>query len=223
MEAIFSCEILLVHAVSCQYNDITQNIINLKPYQMLTKREGNVKMAVKIETDNFIIRDVRFSDYEYFAEWEVDQEMTRYFSFDADRTYEDVVTEGFAYKEDKSVLDLTITDKGSGEPLGRIIISRIEPHYKSLDITKIYVGGDMRGKGIGSEVLVGLLKYLFEEQEMHRVTLDYYTDNTRARDLYRRLGFVDEGVARDACTKDGKYFDLNLMSILRDEYLKIYG
>ena len=190
---------------------------------MLTKREEGVKMAVKIETDNFIIRDVRFSDYEYFAEWEVDQEMTRYFSFDADRTYEDVVTEGFAFKEDKSVLDLTITDKSSGEPLGRIIITRIEPHYKSLDITKIYVGGDMRGKGIGSEVLVGLLKYLFEEQEMHRVTLDYYTENTRARDLYRRLGFVDEGVARDACTKDGKYFDLNLMSILRDEYLKIYG
>lgn len=180
-------------------------------------------MTVKIETDNFIIRDVRFGDYEYFAEWEVDPDMTRYFALDRDRTYEDVVTEGFAFREDRSVLDLTITEKVSGDSLGRVIISRIEPHYKSLDITKIYVGGNMRGKGIGSEVMKGLLKYLFEELDMHRVTLDYFTGNTRARDLYRKLGFVDEGVARDACSKDGIYYDLNLMSILKDEYFAIYG
>ena len=180
-------------------------------------------MAVKIETDNYIIRNVCFGDYEYFARWEVDPEMTKYFSLDSDRTYEDVVTEGFEFRADKSVLDLTITEKASGEPLGRIIITRIEPHYKSLDITKIYVGGDRRGTGIGSEVMLGLLKYLFVEQDMQRVTLDYYTDNVRAADLYRRLGFVDEGVARNACSKDGIYYDLNLMSILRDEYFRIYG
>ncbi|MCR5035159.1 MAG: GNAT family N-acetyltransferase [Clostridia bacterium] len=180
-------------------------------------------MAVRIETDNFITRDVCFSDYEYFAEWEIDPDMTRYFALDAGRTYEDVVTEGFAFKEDKSVLDLTITEKDSGQPLGRVIISRIEPHYKSLDITKIYVGGDLRGTGIGSEVLAGLLKYFFEEQGMQRVTLDYFTGNTKAAKLYRRLGFVDEGVARNACSKDGIYYDLNLMSILRDEYFRIYG
>ena len=45
-------------------------------------------------------------------------------SLDADRTYEDVVTEGFAFKEDKSILDLTITRKEDGQPLGRIIITR---------------------------------------------------------------------------------------------------
>ncbi|MBE6029269.1 MAG: GNAT family N-acetyltransferase [Clostridiales bacterium] len=180
-------------------------------------------MAVRIETDNYIIRDVQFSDYEYFARWEVDPDMTKYFALDKDRTYEDVVTEGFAFKEDKSVIDLTITEKSTGNPLGRIIISRIEPHYKSLDITKIYIGGDRRGQGIGREVLIGLMKYLFEELDMQRVTLDYFTGNVKAANLYRRLGFVDEGVARNACSKDGIYYDLNLMSILRDEYFAIYG
>lgn len=176
------------------------------------------EMSTRIETEHYMIRDVCFSDYEYFAKWEVDPDMTRYFALDKDRTYEDVVTEGFAYKEDKSVMDLTITEKDSGKPLGRVIISRIEPHYKSLDITKIYVGGDMRGKGIGSETLEGLLKYCFEEMDLQRVTLDYFTGNTKAAALYRKMGFVDEGVARNACSKDGIYYDLNLMSILRDEY-----
>ena len=180
-------------------------------------------MSVRIETENLIIRDVCFSDYERFAVWEVDPDMTRYFSLDADRTYEDVVTEGFAFRNDEGVLDLTITGKEDGEPLGRIIITRIDPHSRSLDVTKIYVGGERRGTGIGSEALLGLMKYLFEERGLHRVTLDYYTGNTRARDLYRKLGFVDEGVAREATCKDGNFYDLNLMSILRDEYFAIYG
>ena len=180
-------------------------------------------MTIRIETENLVIRDVCFSDYEYFARWEVDPDMTRYFSLDAGRTYEDVVTEGFAFRDDKSVADLTITAKEDGEPLGRIIITRIDCHSRSLDITKIYVGGGRRGSGIGSESLLGLLKYLFEERGLQRVTLDYYTGNTRARDLYRKLGFVDEGIARNATCKDGKYYDLNLMSILRDEYFAIYG
>ena len=178
---------------------------------------------VRIETEHYVLRNVVFSDYEYFAEWEVDPDMTRFFALDKDRTYEDVVTEGFAYKEDKGATDLTITEKGTGRPLGRVIITRIEPHYKSLDITKIYIGGDMRGKGIGRETLRGLLKYFFEECGMQRVTLDYFTGNTKAASLYRRLGFVDEAVARNGCSKDGIYYDLNLMSILRDEYFAIYG
>ena len=180
-------------------------------------------MSVNIETENLVIRDVVFSDYEYFARWEVDPDMTKYFSLDAGRTYEDVVTEGFEFMNNTGVLDLTITEKAGGEPLGRIIITRIDEHSRSLDITKIYVGGERRGSGIGSEALLGLMKYLFEERGLQRVTLDYYTGNTRARDLYRKLGFVDEGIARNATCKDGKYYDLNLMSILRDEYFAIYG
>lgn len=175
-------------------------------------------MGITIETENYLIRETVFDDYRYYAEWEIDPDMTRYFALDRDRTYEDVVTEGFAFKSNDSVIDMTITDKKSGEPLGRVIISRIEPHYKSLDITKIYVGGSNRGKGIGSETLKGLLRYFFEEMKYERVTLDYFTGNTRAAALYRSLGFVDEGVARNACSKDGVYYDLNLMSMLSSEY-----
>lgn len=177
-------------------------------------------MSIKIETENYVIREAVFSDYEYFLDWEHDEEMTKYFALDRNRTYEDVVTDGFELKEDKSAIDMTITDRKTGDPLGRVIISRIEKHYKSLDITKIYVGGDNRGKGIGRETLKGLLKYFFEEMGQERVTLDYFTGNKRAAALYRSLGFVDEGVARNACCKDGVYYDLNLMSMLREEYFK---
>lgn len=175
-----------------------------------------------VETENYAVREAVFDDYKQFLEWERDSEMTRFFSIDEGRTYEDVVTEGFNFRNDKTVMDLTIVEKKSDRLLGRVIISRIEEHYRSLDITKIYVGGSNRGKGIGSEVMKGLLKYFFEEMDFERITLDYYTGNTRAASLYRSLGFVDEGCARNACTKDGKFYDLNIMSILSAEYRNKY-
>ncbi|MDD4200856.1 MAG: GNAT family protein, partial [Eubacteriales bacterium] len=174
-------------------------------------------MDFRVDTNHYTIRNSSFDDYEYFHKWENDAEMTRFFALDSNRKYEDVVTEAFAFRYDDSVIDCAIDDKKTGEPLGRVIISRIDKHYNSLDITKIYVGGGNRGNGIGSEVLEGLVKYFFEEMKMERVTLDYFTGNTRAAALYKRLGFVDEGVARNACCKDGIYYDLNLMSMLSNE------
>lgn len=179
-------------------------------------------MKTDIKTEKYVIRDAKFSDYDYFARWESDQEMVKYFAIDKDRSYEDVVTEAFELRYNEYSRDMTITDRITGEPLGRVIITRIEPHYKSLDITKIYVGGGNRGRGIGSEVIMGLLRYFFIEMEYERVTLDYFTGNAKAAALYRRLGFKDEGVARNACVKDGIYYDLNLMSMLNEEYVNLY-
>ena len=174
-----------------------------------------------MESNNCIIRESQFEDYKYFAEWEVDPAVTQYLSFDAGRTYEDVVSEAYANKADDTMIDYTIVDKISGEPIGRIFLSRIDKHSDSLDITKIYIGNsEYRGKGLAKEVMIALLEYCFEELGLHRVTLDFYSGNERAKCLYEKLGFKHEGVARESTKKDGNYYDLNLMSILRSEFLE---
>lgn len=172
-----------------------------------------------METQNFIIRETEFRDYEYFAVWEKDPVVTKYLSFDEERTYEDVVTEGLYNKFNKERIDLTIVARQSGEPVGRIYISRIDRHSDSLDITKFYIGDPkLWGKGIGREIMNEVLEYCFTFLHMERVTLDYYTGNKRASTLYESLGFKSEGVARNATKKDGKYYDLHLMSMLRAEF-----
>lgn len=172
-----------------------------------------------MENQRFIIRETEFADYEYFARWESDPQIVKDMSFDDDRTYEDVVTEGLYNKKDPSKLDFTIVKRDIGKPIGRIYISRIDKSTDSLDITKYYIGErDMWGLGLGKEVLRELLEYCFTFMHMERVTLDYYTANKKAKALYESLGFKAEGVARNAARKNGKYYDLNLMSILRSEF-----
>ena len=172
-----------------------------------------------METQKFLIRETEFADYEYFARWETDPDVIKYLSFDEGRTYEDVVTEALYNKIAADKLDFTIVDRESGKPAGRIYISRLDRHVDSLDITKFYIGDSGSwGKGAGREVMTELLEYCFTFLHMERVTLDYYTGNTRAATLYESLGFKSEGVARNATKKDGRYYDLHLMSMLRTEF-----
>ena len=115
-----------------------------------------------METKNFVIRETEFGDYEYFARWETDPDVVRYLSFDEDRTYEDVVREGFSYAQDPSRLEFTIVSRAEEKPVGRISISRIDRHADSLDITKFYIGEKyLWGKGVAREIMVELLEYCF--------------------------------------------------------------
>lgn len=172
-----------------------------------------------METQNFLIRETEFADYEFFAKWETDPQVIKYLSFDEDRTYEDVVTEALYNKFSTDKLDYTIVSKETGMPVGRVYISRLDKHSDSLDITKFYIGTpEIWGKGVGREIMNEVLKYCFTFLHMERVTLDYYTGNKRASTLYESLGFKSEGVARNATKKNGKYYDLHLMSMLRSEF-----
>ena len=171
------------------------------------------------ENQLLLIRDVKFQDYEYFAKWERDPAVTKYLSFDDDRSYEDVVNEAIRDKNDDTKMDLAIVYKSTDQPIGRILVTRIDRHSDSLDITKLYIGeADMRGKGYGEEVMRILLAYFFTFMHMERISLDYYTGNKPAQNLYEKLGFTSEGVARNATKKNGRYYDLNLMSMLRSEF-----
>ncbi len=171
-----------------------------------------------MESQNLIIRPSVFSDCKQFAKWESKFSVTQFFSINCDRDYEEVVLEFFERKADKTKMQLTICDKQENL-LGRIYISNISAENDSLDITRIYIGDPQnRGKGYGREALKLTLDYCFINLHMERVSLDYFEGNKVASALYESMGFKHEGLARNACKKDGKYYDLNLMSILRSEY-----
>lgn len=173
-----------------------------------------------METRNLLIRETEFEDCQYFAEWESDPQVIEYLSFDDDRTYRDVVEEWFENRQDKTKLQYTVVKKSENKPIGRILITRLDKDSDSLDITKLYLSPDQQKQGFGEELLTELLEHCFIFLHMERVTLDHYTGNKGAAELYAKLGFEREGIARNACKKNGKYYDLHLMSMLRSEFFE---
>jgi diamine N-acetyltransferase len=73
-------------------------------------------------------------------------------------------------------------------------------------------------RGLGRQVLSEIIRTAFREVSAHRLFLDVYEDNARARHLYECLGFKYEGIMREAAYRDGRWFDLHLMSMLESEY-----
>ncbi len=73
-----------------------------------------------------------------------------------------------------------------------------------------------RGHGLGSRLLETTLERAGAAGFV-RIELAVHTDNARAIALYQKLGFVEEGVARDAVFVDGEYRDAIMMALVRRE------
>jgi RimJ/RimL family protein N-acetyltransferase len=73
-------------------------------------------------------------------------------------------------------------------------------------------------KGYGSDAVTTLVRFAFEEMNLHRVELHVYDFNERGQAAYRKCGFVEEGRMRDAHFHDGVYGVVVVMAVLRDEW-----
>lgn len=174
-----------------------------------------------MKRERLYLRESVFEDCENFAKWESDPDVTEFFTINDGRDYEEVTREFMQRMGDDTQKQFTICLKEGELPVGRIYISNINEHYDSLDITRIYIADKSnRGKGYGEEALLLVLRWAFEEMNMERVTLDHFSNNRIAAALYEKVGFVREGVMRHGGKKNGRYVDLCLMSILRNEYFK---
>jgi RimJ/RimL family protein N-acetyltransferase len=74
------------------------------------------------------------------------------------------------------------------------------------------------GKGYGTEAAWLVVKHAFETLNLNRVWLHVYEYNQRARRSYEKLGFRQEGVLRQDCYCEGRYWDTIVMAILREEW-----
>ena len=77
------------------------------------------------------------------------------------------------------------------------------------------------GKGIGSWAIQTTRDFAFCERKLHRLSLDVFSFNIRAKKAYEKAGFRVEGILRDAIWDNGVYADDILMSILEEEWKQI--
>ncbi|UWU15708.1 GNAT family N-acetyltransferase [Rhizobium sullae] len=70
-----------------------------------------------------------------------------------------------------------------------------------------------RGQGLGLRLMETTLKQA-RECGIRRVELSVHADNARAIRLYEKVGFVSEGVSKDAVHIDGRYLDVVNMALI---------
>ena len=80
--------------------------------------------------------------------------------------------------------------------------------------------GDKRywDQGFGTDAVETLLTHAFNTMNMNRVSLRVFESNQRAIEVYRRVGFIEEGRLREDRFAEGRYEDTLIMGILRREW-----
>ncbi len=73
-------------------------------------------------------------------------------------------------------------------------------------------------KGFGTEAVTGVLDFLFNRKNMHRVWLRVDRRNARAIRCYEKCRFSMDGVLREDHFTAGAWQDSLIMSILADEF-----
>ena len=109
-----------------------------------------------------------------------------------------------------------VSESKPGELEAYVILRGLDEDSRSIELKRIVVGVPERG--LGRRILGEILRIAFRELGAHRLFLDVFEDNARARHLYESVGFKYEGIMRESAQRDGRWFNLHLMSMLESEY-----
>jgi RimJ/RimL family protein N-acetyltransferase len=119
-------------------------------------------------------------------------------------------------------IDLAVTERATGQCVGEVVLNDLDAGNVSCGF-RVALGPKGRNRGLGTEAVRMIVGYGFEQLGMHRISLEVYSFNARARRVYEKVGFVVDGVLREALRWDGRWLDATVMSVLAPEWDRHHG
>jgi RimJ/RimL family protein N-acetyltransferase len=170
------------------------------------------------------LRRYEKEDLDRVLGWINDREITRFLSarYPFSRAQEEDWIDRVSKQPPSEGLSLAIELLSDSRHIGSIGLHEVRWEDRHTTLGIVIGEKDCWGKGYGTDAIVTLLRFAFNEMNLHRVTLDVLTDNDRAIASYRKCGFVPEGTLRQAYYQEGRYKDLLTMGVLAEEFRALY-
>jgi len=110
--------------------------------------------------------------------------------------------------------DWAILRGTDGRFVGEVVLNEYDKDNESANFRIMLGPAEHFGHGYGSEATRLVIDYALGVAGLHRIGLEVYDFNPRARHVYEKAGFQAEGVRRDALRWDGEWADAIVMSIV---------
>jgi [ribosomal protein S5]-alanine N-acetyltransferase len=107
----------------------------------------------------------------------------------------------------------------TGEIIGQIEFFKTVNYLDEYELSYQVFAQEERGKGITTDAVNLLVRYLFDTKPVNRIRLVIHPDNAASRRVAEKCGFTHEGTARGAWFNKGQHHDVEIYSILRSEVL----
>ncbi|MBO4950054.1 MAG: GNAT family N-acetyltransferase [Clostridia bacterium] len=175
-----------------------------------------------IKTERLILRRFTVDDANLaFKNWESDERVTKYLSWDPHKSPEEtrnLFAEWCEAYENPTTYNWAI--EYEGQPIGSISVVKINSNHEYAELGYC-MGFDFWGKGIMTEAVKGVIGFLFEEVGMHRVAICHASQNPASGKVAEKCGLTLEGTQRERFkSRWGEYLDIKMWSILKNEWNK---
>ena len=104
--------------------------------------------------------------------------------------------------------------------VGEVVFNEYDEDTQSVNF-RILIGEKGRGKGLGTEATALFIQYGFETLALQRIELEVYSFNPRAEMVYKKVGFILEGVKRKNFIYNEELFDTRFYAMLNSDYQKL--
>lgn len=104
--------------------------------------------------------------------------------------------------------------------IGLVSLTNIDRINQSATFHIMIGDKNNREKGAGHFAINEMLRHAFLDMNLNRIELTVLESNKRAIEIYKKVGFKEEGVKRKALYKNGKFVDVVIMAILKEEFIE---
>ncbi|HLF78682.1 MAG TPA: GNAT family protein [Dehalococcoidia bacterium] len=169
------------------------------------------------------LRPVTDEDLERCWHWMNDPEVTRYLNrgYPVSRLEEKAWVEQASKQTTPPEITLAI-DTAEGRHIGTVGLHHFDRESRVACLGIAIGDREYWSNGYGTDTIVSLLRFAFDEINLHRVWLDVHEANARAIACYRKCGFVEEARLRQHRYKMGRYWDSLIMGVLANEFRALH-
>ena len=162
------------------------------------------------------------ADLDHLSRWANDDHLARMVGSELLQVYKDV------YEQDPSFYDAVLVDTtqivfiimandGSAEPVGLVRLFNIHQSEGYAGIETIVGARRPEWRGFGVQASRLMAYYGVDVLGLRRIEAKAYEYNPLSINTLKRNGFTHEGTLRKASWRDGRYWDILVFGLLRDE------
>ena len=170
-----------------------------------------------IRGEKVILRALEATDAERCHAWINDPEVIQFLHMRYPVSL--LAEEGWVSRERDPLKELSLAvETTEGVHIGNCGLSGAGSVERAATLGIVIGDKQYWGQGYGTDTVLTLCGFGFNEMNLHRISLHVYESNPRAIACYEKCGFQREARLRQAFFRKGAYHDILVMGILEDEF-----
>ena len=176
---------------------------------------------MEILTERLCLRETTERDYDFLVELETNESCLKYES-DTVPTIDSLNEKFRETLEDINInprdrYRLIILKLSTSEPIGRIVLWKIDDSIKEWEIGW-YILPKYWGMGYAPEAASALLKFAFNDLEVHRIQALCNDQNINSEKVMIKIGMKKEGTCRGVRLLNNQWYGSHIYSLLESEF-----